>query len=232
MKRFLQPGFILFIVIAFSINTFGQHQLGIKLSGGLSKITESIESSDFNLTTAFVPSGQVGLYYNLALGEKSSLGAELLFSQIEGKNILEMDLHDIQGNKVGYSTSISYSHISYLSLPVYYGFHMKRLSIHAGFQISRALASSGREKNEATIHEIRQESYSGNRKIDNIHITHYDLGPKAGVIYHLTNRLAVEGTYYYGINNIHQTTPIIGEWKVQQITLGIRYALWSKKTVQ
>ena len=229
MKSLLKLTFILSIVIAFNLNTFGQQQFGIKVSGGLSRITESIELSNATLTTLFVPSGQGGLYYNLSLGKKSSLGAELLFSQIEGKNVMEMDLIDIEGNKIGHVTDIAFRHISYLSLPVYYGFKIKRLTINGGFQISYALASSGREKNDATINEINEESYSYNRKTDDINISNLDFGPRAGIIYHLTNKLAVEGTYYYGINNISKSNPLNWELKVQQMTFGIRYALWYKK---
>jgi len=229
MQNFLKLTFILSIVIAFNLNSFGQQQFGIKVNGGLSKITDSMESSNVTVTTPFVPSGQAGLYYNLALGKKSSLGAELLFSQIEGKNIKEIDFIDIDGNKVGHPTNITFSHISYLSLPVYYGFNFNRLTINGGLQISCVLAGSGREKNDAIINENNKETHSYyNRKIDHIHFTKFDLGPRAGIIYHLTDKLAVEGTYYYGINNIHQTVPITWEWKVQQMTLGIRYAMGSK----
>lgn len=188
-----------------------------------------MELSDVTFATPFVPSGQAGFYYNLVLCNKSSLGAELLFSQIEGKNKMEMDLHDFEGNKVGHASDIYLSHISYLSLPVYYGFNIKKLTINGGFQVSYALASSGRDKNDATIIELHEEHYSTNNKIDDIHIEKFDFGPRAGIIYHLTDKLSVEGMYYYGLNNIQKGKLRLWELKVQQMTFGIRYVLWNKE---
>lgn len=187
-----------------------------------------MESSNVTLTTPYVPCAQAGLYYNLSLGNKSSLGAELLFAQIEGKEKWKVDFTDDQGNTIGHSTALFYRHISYLSLPLYYGYTINRTTFHVGFQVSYALGSSGREKNDAIINEIREEQYSYNRKVDDINIEHMDFGPRSGIIYQLSDKLAVEGTYYYGIPNI-QKSDLPWESKIQQITLGIRYALWNKE---
>jgi len=139
---------------------------------------------------------------------------------------MEMDLIDVEGNKVGHATDIAFRHISYLSLPVYYGFNIKQLTINGGVQISYALASSGREKNDLTFYGFPQdETNSSNVKIDDIHIKNIDFGPRAGIIYHLTNRLAVEATYYYGFNNIQKGDQASWKLKVQQLTLALRYAL-------
>ena len=228
IKNLLKLTFILSIVFTFNLQTFGQQQFGIKVSGGLSKITNSMELQDVTFATPFVPSGMVGFYYNLALSKKSSLGAELLFSQIEGKEKWEVDFIDLDGNKVGHGTDLTYRHISYLSLPVYYGFNIKKFTINGGFQISYALASSWREKNVATINGVPDGTYNYNRTTDDINIENIDFGPRAGIIYNLTKKLAVEGTYYYGLNNIQKGDPSYWKLKVQQAALGIRYALWSK----
>lgn len=232
MKNLLNLTFLLPIFIAFNLSTFGQHQYGIKVSAGLSRITNSEESPNITSSTPYVPSGQSGLYYNRILSKKSSLGAELLFSQIEGKEKWEIELIDVEGKNVGHATDLFYRHISYLSLPVYYGFNIKKLTINVGFQISRVLASSGREKNDAIINEDHQEQYSYDRKIDHVNITNFDLGAKAGILYHFSDMLAVEGTYYYSIGNIDSRVPKIGELKIEQMTVGVRYALWSKAKTQ
>jgi len=127
---------------------------------------------------------------------------------------------------LGYRKDNSYRHISYLSLPVYYGFTINRLVINAGFQISYSISSSGREKDYAIVEGI---TYTSDNKVDNINIRRFDYGPKAGIIYNLTDKLAVEGTYYYGLNNIQKGNPILWKLKVQQATLGIRYTLWTKE---
>ncbi|HEY3371570.1 MAG TPA: porin family protein [Prolixibacteraceae bacterium] len=233
MKNLLHLTFILSIVIVFGLNTFGQQQFGIKVSGGLSQITNSMKSSNYNITPSFVPSGLGGLYCNLSLGKNISFGTELIFSQIEGKEELVVERIMMEGNNLGHFTGITYRHISYLSLPVYFGYTIKRLTINGGFQISYALASSGRKKENLTFYGFpRDETNSSNVKIDDIYIKKFDFGPRAGIVYHLTDRLAVEGTYYYGIHNIQNEDPEYGEWKVQQMTLGIRYSLWSKEAAQ
>lgn len=66
-------------------------------------------------------------------------------------------------------------------------------------------------------------------RYDNIYIKNFDFGPKAGVIYKLNEKLAIEGTYYYGINNLLKGDPILWKSKIQQLTLGIRYTLWTKE---
>lgn len=162
------------------------------------------------------------------MGKKSSLGAELLFSRVEAKEKWEASLTDENGRNIGHATALFYKHISYLSLPVYYGFNLKKLTINAGFQVSRVLASSGREKNDATINEENVVPYNYDRKVDHINITNFDFGPKAGILYHLTDKLAIEGTYYYTLDNVDSRVPKVGKWKVHQMTLGARYALSSK----
>lgn len=82
------------------------------------------------------------------------------------------------------------------------------------------------------INGERYESISYDRKVDRINIANFDLGPKAGIIYHFTNKLAVEGTYYYGIGNVDSRVPKVEKLKVQQITVGLRYVLWINSKIQ
>lgn len=210
-----------------NITSFANQQWGIKAGGGLSKITNSVKSVNANPVTPFVPSGQIGLFYSRPLKRKSSLGAELLFSQVEGKDILEFDLTDINGNKAGFSSNILYRHISYLSIPVYYGYTFKLLTINGGLQVSYTLASSGREKSSVILNEAEEYRESANRNVDDINITKFDFGPRAGMVYQLNSKLAVEASYYYGLNNILKGGSPAWKLGVQQAILGIRYDLWS-----
>jgi len=229
VKNRIKLSFIILIFIGFNITTIGQQKWGVKVGGGISKITNSMEPSNGTITISYAPSGQGGLYYYLSLGKSSSLGAELLFSQIEGKEKLEMEIKTPEVMNFGHYSSLAFKHISYLSLPFYYGFTIKRLTINAGFQVAYALASSGREKNVLTIYGFPfNEIGSSNRKIDDINIKKWDFGPRAGITYPLTDRLELEATYYYGINNIQKGDPVLWESKVQQMTFGVRYTFWNK----
>ena len=209
------------ILSTICLTTFGQHDFGIKLNGGLSKITANRNTSNTTSKYSFAPSGQGGLFYNLNLGKRSLIGAELLFSQIESKEEMKIIYTDNFGNPTGEfgTTNLDY-HISYFSIPVYYGFKIKSLTINLGVQTSFAFASRG--------HWISKAPYNGSTLTfedeGKLNIDSYDFGPRAGLIFNLSKRIAVEATYYYGINNILSTTaPPEWNWKIQQITLGLRY---------
>ena len=94
MKYLLKLAVILSIVIAFTLNTHGQQQFGVKVSGGISRIYGSLESHNrppSTTTTTFSPSFQAGLWYNFPMGKKSAMGAELLYSQVSGGQKVNWD---------------------------------------------------------------------------------------------------------------------------------------------
>ncbi len=217
--------FILPTLFFFSNEVQGQSKFGIKASGGLSRIINSMKSENAALNTQFAPSGQAGLFFTFQFEKKSMLSAEFLLSQIEGKEILETKNDEniwFQQLDNGYFKNMNYRHITYLSLPIYYGLRFNRLTINAGFQGSYTFSSSGRSKSEATLNGT---TYTSDEKMDNINIKKIDLGPRAGIIYQFIEKLAIEGTYYYGFNNIQKGDAPIWKLKVQQITFGIRYTL-------
>lgn len=213
------------IILLFNFSIYGQQNIGIKANAGLSRIVIYENSTQKVVQKSyFVPSGQGGLFYNLPLGNKSLLGAELLFIQIEGKERLEIPFTDQNGNPTGeFGIDNIDRHISYIGLPIYYGFKIKKLTLNLGVQTSFTLASSAREKGQAT------DGYGGisvwDNKFDKLNIDAFDFGARAGLIFNLTNRFAVEGTYYYGINNILKKSIYNTElkWKIQQMTIGLRY---------
>lgn len=231
MKNLKKYLFLLVIFIGFNVMAFGQQQLGVKASGGISRIYGSLEARDLSpsaTTTSFSPSIQAGLYYNLPMAKNAAIGAELLYSHVEGGQTHEWDYS-------GDVSNFTYEQISYLSLPVYVGYTYKRLTINAGFQVSYAISSSGRQESSYKIIEFdenadpiqREESFV--RELNDLDIKDFDFGPRAGFIYRLTNRLSMEGMFYYGIRNINQLKSSEEALKIQQMTVGIRYALWSKR---
>lgn len=205
--------------------TSAQNDFGIKINGGLSKITANRELTNATSEYKFAPSGQGGLFYNLHPGKRSLIGAELLFSMIESKETMKITYNDKFGNPLNdyFITNLDY-HISYFSIPVYYGYKIKGLTINLGAQASLALSSRG--------HWIGTAPSNGSiltfEGEDELNIDSYDFGPRAGIMYDLSKRLAVEASYYYGINNIlSNTAPPEWIWKIQQITLGLRYKFFT-----
>lgn len=132
---------------------------------------------------------------------------------------------DNSGNPTGEfgTTNLDY-HISYLSIPIYYGLKIKNLTINLGIQTSFALASRG--------HWISKMPYNGAvltfEDASELNIDSYDFGPKAGISYNINKHFSAEASYYYGVSNIlSPTAPSEWKWKIQQITIGLRYKLFS-----
>lgn len=224
MKKILQLTYLIIILIAFNINTFGQ-QFGIKASGGLSKLNYiSVTIIGTPPSIPFVPSGQAGVYYHLPIGHTSSLGTELLFSQIEGKVKGEKDFINPDETLVGHETHVTNNHISCLSLPVYYGLTINHLTFNAGLQFSYLLAKKEVHKSYGTS-EGSPFHYETSMKMP--YIDDFDFGTRAGIVYHLTDKLSVEGMYYYGLKNIYNRNISNSKLKIQQMTVGVRYVLWN-----
>lgn len=226
------------LLIVFTINAFGQ-QFGVTARGGISRVYGQLESNNYlssSTITSFSPSFQAGVYYHLPTGNKTSLGAELLYSKVQGGQTLKWYNKEVAVESFG--KDFTDESISYISLPVYYGVTFKRLTVNAGVQISYALSSSGnsesnyetREGNENTGYIFRK--FSSYYELNDLPVRNLDFGPRIGGILHLTNRLSLDGMFYYGLSNINKLKSSEEPLKIQQMTVGIRYALWSKSKSQ
>lgn len=203
---------------------FGQHRVGIRVGAGLSRISNSFEYPNASIKIYQAPSGLGGLYYNFQFNEKSSMSTELLLAQIEGREIIKWKFYDSNGNSTGNSTSHIYKHITYLALPVSYGFSIKKTTVNVGFQAAVALRKEGRVKIDQ-VNNGDASSSDGKLKLD---IDRYDFGPRVGVGYALSEKLSAEGIFYYGINNLLSDDNVLSfSWKIRQLSFGVRYSLWS-----
>ena len=209
---------ILIILLTFSLHVFGQHNIGVKINGGVSKISNSLISSNSNLAVQFAPSGHGGLFYYLNLDDRSIIGAELLFMQIEGKDQFKINYFDLNGS--GQGTETIHKHISYLCFPIYYGFKFNKFTFNLGIQSSLVISSSNDVKWEVTFNG---DVNTWDNKLSELNIDSYDFGPRAGIIFNLSDKFAIEGTYYFGVYNILDNGEQSQSWRVQQGTIGIRY---------
>lgn len=241
MQKLFKLTCFLFLLIVFHLATFAQQQMGVKVSGGISRIYGQLESRNYpppTMTTSFSPSFQAGIYYQLPMGKRASIGTELLFSQVAGGQtyIWDQNIDNLDMDVRLYGSHILNEHISYLSLPVYYGITFKRITFNAGFQVSYALSGSGRSDLDyvqiltAENEEPLTRLGGTHRELDDLDIKAFDFGPRVGGILRLTSRLSLEGMFYYGLNNINQLESSEEPLKIQQMTLGIRYSLWTNKS--
>jgi hypothetical protein len=213
MKQLL---FTILLTLTVQLSVFAQHDFGLKASGGLSYVATtddgyySINGKDY-----FQASAQAGLYYNLHIKSKFSFTTELLYSLVKSKRISEtINYLDPNGPNNKATTK---SAISYLAIPIYFGYNIKKLNINLGFQTAFELANSGvveiTDSNTGTITSAKIESY----------IKNMDFGARIGFNYQFSKRFAVEAIYYFGLINIAENKYVETTSKIQQILLGIRY---------
>lgn len=209
-------------IIIFYTFVLGQQTFGIKINMGLSNISNPYVASNVICKTKFLVSGQEGLYYNLFKGNKSVFGGELLLFQIESKEKWEIPETNEVGDPTGISDFIYVNkHITYFGIPLYYGFKINKFTIYAGGQASFVIFSSGRLKYQF-INTLTEELIVIDTTYKKLNIDSYDYGVKAGLIYNFSKQFALEGSYYYGLNNIFKDKDLDWTWKNQQITLGLR----------
>jgi hypothetical protein len=216
MRRLL---YIALLIFWFN-NSYSQHMLGIKACGGLSEIRETTNVTDAGtIKNYFVPSGQGGIFYNYAKG-RSLFGAELLFVQIEGKNHYDSPFTDAYGNSIGHEEADLWLHISYLSVPIYYGFTLKNFNINLGVQGGYPVMSSGRGEANG---EISGTPIHYEVKYNKLYINPIDFGPRTGLFFKISKSLSLEANYYHGITNIYKGSPFFR--KVRQMTIGLKYSV-------
>ncbi len=214
--RYLQPFIIMIVMLFLKICpvAFVQHSFGLKINPGLSKIDASFPDAKFTF------SGNAGIYYSAKINDRSVFGAELLFIQIEGLELTEIEGIDTGGHPTGIIyTSEVWRHISYIGLPIYFGIKFKRLMINIGFQTSFTLFSGARDLCY-TEDEVLWDNES-----DKLNIDWFDFGGRIGLIFDITDRFQIEGNYYYGVSNILKFDSWV--WKNQQITIGLRYTFFT-----
>ena len=211
-----------------SFHAICQHNIGLKADGGLSRISNNYTIAYDDLSVRFAPSGNFGLFYMYKFGDKSSIGTEIILRQIQGREIWEGNTYSVNSNDIiGYHRSVVKKNVSYLSTQANYYVHFNKLAFNLGFQVSYAFDNSSRNKGYATYYSTNYTSYHNN-KSSMIHILKFDLGPIIGATYNLNERISIEGKYYLGLRNIHQSSPYDQfdyVYKVHQISLGIRYKI-------
>jgi opacity protein-like surface antigen len=196
-----------------------QEDVGLSLAGGLSKITFDNKPGDITQTIYFTPCAQGGFFYNHQFSNYM-IGVDLLLQQVEGNEHLDQVQLDMNGNPTsGHLTTDIHRHMSYLAMPLYYGYKLNKLTVHIGIQPA-FLYLNGTD----TKFTANQSVYTSSEKIKTD--KSIDLGVRAGLGYRLTDFTSVELMYAYGLHE-----PAVPDytimWNTQQLTLGIRYLFFT-----
>lgn len=187
---------LVFIFYVVCFTTKGQHDFGVKINYGWSKISTEINStSQLTQKFIFMPSYQGGLYYTFHFNNSSIIGAELLFSKIRGKEHSESPTIDEFGNPTNQLIIGKIDrNISYLSIPIYYGFNYKKLHLNIGIQTSFVIASNGFAT--TLVPDNKGNILYFENKAEKLSIKNFDSGIRAGLFFDLTKRISIEATYY------------------------------------
>ena len=201
---------------------------GFTANIGFSQVTSNLPISGNEVKFAF--SGNFGMFYELSVSDKSSIGTELLWVQIEGKEESSRSLYVITGINeyeiIGTKSDISRIHSSYIGVPVYFKYEIGKFGIKPGFQIMVFLFANSSTKNWG---EVNGEPFSNESKTKNIKFDKIDYGPKLGIDYQLNERFILRSDFYYGIPDI-TSDEFPWERRNRQFTVGISYCLRANKT--
>jgi len=210
MKRYLLV--LLSLLVTGSI--LGQSRFGLRADLGISRSYGRQDELKMH------PAAQGGIFYELDLGQKSILGGKLMFTQIEIKD--EDKGHVTAGNYTYFIATRTNYHLSYLSIPLYYGFKFNSISVNLGVEPSYHLINASNRKTETLINGVKNTTISNYSSFSNL----FDIGTRIGVVYHFNDKLNLEVQYYLDLNKI------IGDDiyqsytdRVDQLTIGIAYIL-------
>ncbi|MBK8483690.1 MAG: outer membrane beta-barrel protein [Saprospiraceae bacterium] len=111
--------------------------IGITANLGLSKVTSNFLVSD-DYKVKYTYSGNIGVFIEKEIGNKSSLGAEVLWVQIGGKETTDnkiLTAFDGQDLKVvGIISDVAKLNSSYIAFPFYYRVQLNKIGIKIGLQ--------------------------------------------------------------------------------------------------
>ena len=186
---------------------------GLTFNVGLSKIP-TILSSFEGFNTEYTLSGNAGFYLEKNITKKSSLGIELLWVQAEGKETSTGELF-APNMSLGRITDEDRTHISYIGLPIYYRLQFGKLGLKLGAQPMAFLFASS---DYHSFGELNGEPFSNSSKTKGIKLDSFNVGPKVGIDFAISDALRVRADYYHGLSDID----------IKQITLGINFRLSSK----
>jgi len=215
--------------------TYGQSIIGVKVNGGLSYLKSELKTyPPTPMTQEYYPmfSGQGGLTYQYCFKNRFVIGTELLYSQIEGKDI-ENGLSGVLFNnnfiRDGHYQTTIYRHIYYLGLPFYVGYNLKKMTLNLGVQTNLKFGGGFHWYTNAAYDNGKIETFDF--KSNSLNINKMDFGLRIGIFYKLSDKFSIETNYYYGLTNLvpvdsNDEPPV---WNIQQLTFGLRYELFTLK---
>ena len=227
---------ILVVFLTTPIITFAQTlNFGLTMNAGPGWVSSNLpHGGDYHQGSSI--SGTAGLFLEKRLSKKSLVGAEVLWAQMGGMDVIEnVALIMWTGTPpnqvltdVGWQTYQYLLQASYVGLPVYYKFSLSKWGLKGGVQSNLFLFSSARYD---SFGELNGEPFTQQGTSDNIHFRQFDFGPRMGLEYQLSKRLRLRMDYYYGLTDI---TGRDYPWqrRNRQLNFGLNYSIKLKEATK
>ncbi|NQY10256.1 MAG: PorT family protein [Flavobacteriales bacterium] len=212
MKKII---FVLIILVT-STAVFSQVEYGIYFKTGVSNISNTTR---FNAEYSF--SGDFGFFTDFeVINEHYFVGTGIHMQLIKG---FETDEGDYEDPFTGFNYTWYQEEkvlISYLAIPVDFGFKIKSFKFYTGLQASILMTS----KQKSVYETIFDGKDFVNTEVINPQIDEYDFGWRIGAAYNLLDNIAFTLDFYQGLNNIILAGDN-GVAKISQATAGISVTL-------
>ncbi len=202
--------------------------IGITANLGLSKVTSNLPvSGDYNVR--FTISGNLGIFIEKKISQKSYLGVESLWVQIEGKEVTQdKELTGFDGQElevIGVISNKSRLHISYVGVPFYYRLEIGKIGVKGGVQPMIFLFASS---NYEASGEIYDKPYETTSETKGIKFDRIDIGPKIAIDYRLNDKFRLRADYYHGLTDI-TSDEFPWQRRNRQLSLGVNYVFGDNK---
>ena len=177
-------------------------------------------------------SWSLGVFFENKISHKSSLGIELLYVQIGGKNIIEneaiFETIDEVTEIVGVVTTKNELSFSFVSFPFYFKYQLGRVGLKGGFQPLILLFEHDKYQ---IVGEINDQPYEKEAYGISYDIDKYNIGAKLGIDFELNCRTKISTDLYYGLNNFNfnQFGSKKSTTRIEQITFGVQYNIMNIK---
>ncbi|MBN2664068.1 MAG: hypothetical protein JXR68_10500 [Bacteroidales bacterium] len=211
MKKIL----FLCVIFLFSLNVFSQNSFGLKLAGGVSKITDELR---YQKKSDFLPSANFGAFYNYKL-YNNFFGIDLLVDHIEGKVFSNYLIRGWYYSD--YNMQINSDlNLTYFSFPIYFGIKVDKLS--AMISISNSIII----QKKLSMNVIKTDFQNNNViSAENIFDSKYIENSNSSIgltfLYSIFPNVSAEISGFFGLKTISNYSRI--NYNTRQITFGIRY---------
>ena len=217
--------FLIFVCVV-SVDTIKSQNLSIGVTGNLG-VSQINLLSDFPIPDYYEfdysMSSSAGLFVQKTITKKSSLGIEILWVQIQGREAeVNKPILTSSGFERGLATEETDRSIAYIGGPIYYHLKFKNLGIKGGVQSMIYLSQKVNRKSSGVLDG---EPYSYEGEWDDIRYNDFDYGLKMGLDYSLNDHLRLRADYYHGFKSIIPYW-IARSLKIRQFTLGIEYDIY------